>query len=56
MDNFIEETFKTRAEREARWEELMLQKPHVVKDTTSEIGADGKGHIVWRVRYPRLVL
>lgn len=49
--NFEEEVFSTRAERDARWEELMAVKPHVVKDTTSE-----DGHMVWRVRYPRLVM
>jgi hypothetical protein len=67
-ENYIEEQFGTREERDKRWEALMLVKPHVVRDTTSVMGPvfhelreepcpDCKqGHIVWRVRYPMLVL
>jgi hypothetical protein len=49
-NNFIEEVFETRVARDERWEGLMLTKPHVVRDTTSE-----NGRIVWRVRYPNFV-
>jgi hypothetical protein len=59
VDYFNTESFLTRAERDARWEELMLVKQHVVRDTTSVDGIDwtaqGKrnvGHMMYRVMYP----
>lgn len=53
-NNFEEEVFGTREERDARWEQLMLVKPHVVRGSTSEV-VDGKGVMLYWVRYPRLV-
>jgi hypothetical protein len=50
MNNFEEEVFDTREQRDKRWEELMLVKPHVVRGTTSDTS------IRWWVRYPRLVI
>jgi hypothetical protein len=50
-DNYAEEEFSTREERDDRWEKLMLVKPHVYKATTSR-----EGKTVWLVRYPVLVL
>jgi hypothetical protein len=59
MDYFNTESFQTRAERDARWEELMLVKPNVVRDTVSVSGigwsVQGKhnlGHMEYRVYFP----
>jgi hypothetical protein len=51
INNFEEECFTSKQERDDRWEALMLVKPHVVRDSTSEHGA-----MVYCVRYPRLVI
>lgn len=61
VSNYEEEVFDTREARDKRWEELMVIKPYVVRDTTSgnsgKLDASGRplGCIKWRVRYPRLV-
>jgi len=55
MDFFVTEAYRTREERDARWEQVMLLRPNVVRDTTSVVSeGSAVGHMEYRVMYPGL--
>lgn len=61
-NNFNQQGFDTREARDARWRELryvegkfgmyLKQPNHVYRDTTSVLDENGKGKMVYRVRWP----
>jgi len=61
-NNFNQQGFDTREARDTRWKQLRevegkfgvyFKYPnHVCRDTTSVLGENGKGKMVYRVRWP----